>query len=38
MNIKDSIVPFIGIDGYYHYIYIIVNDVNEKYYKGVHST
>lgn len=35
---QDSITPFVGDDGYYHYIYLIINDVNEKYYKGVHST
>ncbi len=38
MNIKNSMTPFIGIDGYYHYIYLIINDINKKYYKGIHST
>ena len=38
MNINDSITPFLGEDGSYHYIYLITNDINGKYYKGVHST
>ena len=38
MEIKNSIKPFIGEDGRYHYIYLITNNVNGKYYKGVHST
>lgn len=36
--IKDGIVPKIGSDNYYHYIYIIINRTNGMYYKGIHST
>ena len=29
--------PFIGDDGKYHYLYKIINNVNNNYYYGVHS-
>ena len=35
---NNKVIPFIGEDGRYHYIYKIINKVNGKYYKGVHST
>jgi predicted GIY-YIG superfamily endonuclease len=38
MGNENSNKPFIGEDGRYHYIYLITNNVNGKYYKGVHST
>lgn len=31
-------MPFKGSDGLYHYTYIVKNEINGKYYKGVHST
>lgn len=30
--------PKLGTDNLYHYTYMIVNDINGKYYKGVHTT
>ena len=38
MENNNSISPIKGEDGRYHYIYLITNKVNGKYYKGVHST
>lgn len=38
MNTINTITPIKGTDGRYHYIYLITNDINGKYYKGVHST
>ena len=29
---------FLGIDGYYHYLYKITNNINNKFYIGIHST
>ena len=34
----NTVIPFIGEDNRYHFIYKITNKVNGKYYKGVHST
>lgn len=37
-KIDEHIIPFKGSDGKYHYLYKIINRVNEHYYIGVHST
>ncbi|WQJ51907.1 MAG: homing endonuclease [phage Lak_Megaphage_RVC_AP3_GC31] len=36
-TIYETKTIFIGDDMYYHYIYKIVNNINNKYYIGVHS-
>ena len=38
MQINNFIKSIVGEDGRYHFIYLITNNVNGKYYKGVHST
>ena len=33
-----NVDPILGEDGVYHYLYKIVNNINKKFYYGVHST
>jgi hypothetical protein len=34
----DTVTPFVGADGFYHFTYLTVNTVNHKFYLGKHST
>jgi hypothetical protein len=34
----DAVVPFVGIDGFYHFTYLTINTVNNKFYLGKHTT
>lgn len=35
---EDQCEPFIGDDGKYHFLYKIINIINNKYYIGIHTT